>query len=366
MAYLDKALVATVLGDRELEYKYNSLALEKEKEAADLLRDHFDAEPTRSVLYRSAASIALKCDRPNLAEKLAAQGLSGNPPDDVAEELRILFENITFHRHLKLEEMNLTRNSINITLFGNDVAHGMVSIDEYIKRLKTLEQITMRTAERKRGRPYRSGGNPPKDIQKLLKPFLTLQKPASFSATIRFGSSQMSLFDSDDFEESFTDDVVHEVVETLENYENGTTDKLSDRIDNDDYYINFISLAKKLSPDGDSITKVGLSTLKREKPVILEKPRDICMVVREIVEKKADLDQIPNTTITGTLLYASKLRKKNPQIKIKPSKGKAEKVRVPVGMLDDIVRPLWDKQVIATVAPDKKNELLLVDIIEQE
>ena len=53
-----------------------------------------EAEPTRSVLHRSAASLAIDCDNFPAAEPLITIALSGNPPDEIADEPRDLFVQI--------------------------------------------------------------------------------------------------------------------------------------------------------------------------------------------------------------------------------------------------------------------------------
>jgi hypothetical protein len=60
----------------------------------------FEAEPTRSVLYRSAASMAYVCKKYREAEKLIGIGLAGNPPHEIAEELRDLFNLVNANQHL--------------------------------------------------------------------------------------------------------------------------------------------------------------------------------------------------------------------------------------------------------------------------
>jgi gamma-glutamyltranspeptidase len=47
-------------------------ALDKESQAASLIADKLDAEPTRSVLHRSAASLAIDCGEFRTAERLIA------------------------------------------------------------------------------------------------------------------------------------------------------------------------------------------------------------------------------------------------------------------------------------------------------
>lgn len=76
----------------EAQTKY-LLAFEYEKAAAMLLLSEYRQEPTRSVLFRSAASLLLSLPSPTYvhfrnAEQMVAYGLSGNPPEEIATELR--------------------------------------------------------------------------------------------------------------------------------------------------------------------------------------------------------------------------------------------------------------------------------------
>jgi len=69
-------------------------AFEKEREAALLADFMQNPEPGLSILYRSAASLAMQCGRYREAEQLIAKALSGNPTEEVARELRQLLQNI--------------------------------------------------------------------------------------------------------------------------------------------------------------------------------------------------------------------------------------------------------------------------------
>lgn len=51
-------------------------------------------EPTWSVLHRSAASLAFQCGELREAERLIAVALAGSPPDEIADELRDLLEQV--------------------------------------------------------------------------------------------------------------------------------------------------------------------------------------------------------------------------------------------------------------------------------
>lgn len=93
--------VAKLRGNLALAEKLSREALEKEILAAELVAGDFAAEPTRSVLHRSAASLAIDCGEIHTAEHLIAIALSGNPPQEIAEELKDLFVQINIKKYLE-------------------------------------------------------------------------------------------------------------------------------------------------------------------------------------------------------------------------------------------------------------------------
>lgn len=69
-------------------------AFENERRAADLLADPAAPEPSRSVIHRSAATLAANCGEYREAERLIGRALAGEPPEEIAEELRDLLERV--------------------------------------------------------------------------------------------------------------------------------------------------------------------------------------------------------------------------------------------------------------------------------
>ncbi len=99
MELVDQAVLARQRGDAEAAIALSKAAFNKERAAADLVANQFDLEPTRSVLHRSAAVLAIECNQLRDAERLIGRALSGNPPDDIADELRdLLLEEIYSQR----------------------------------------------------------------------------------------------------------------------------------------------------------------------------------------------------------------------------------------------------------------------------
>ena len=75
-------------------FNYYVDAFEKEREAALLAAHLNNPEPGLSILFRSAASLAMQCGRYREGEQLIAKALSGNPTPEIAQELRDLLQQI--------------------------------------------------------------------------------------------------------------------------------------------------------------------------------------------------------------------------------------------------------------------------------
>jgi hypothetical protein len=98
MEWVDRAVLAKQQGNPALELECLTSAFEQERSAADLVADRLDFEPTRwplaghrpSVLHHSAAALAVECAQLREAERLIGRALAGNPPSDIADELRDL------------------------------------------------------------------------------------------------------------------------------------------------------------------------------------------------------------------------------------------------------------------------------------
>jgi hypothetical protein len=112
MDLAEAAAVAHLRGAIEQAAQLTRQAFERETQAANLIASALDAEPTRSVLHRSAASLAIECGELRIAERLIATALSGNPPPEIAEELRDLFIQINLGQYLKRQGIDLAINKL--------------------------------------------------------------------------------------------------------------------------------------------------------------------------------------------------------------------------------------------------------------
>jgi hypothetical protein len=94
MEIADAAFIAKRKGNYEEAKQLAKESFEYERDAALLLLENIEIEPTRSILFRSAACLALDAEEYNQASIMIRHGLSGNPPDEIKQELDELLEEI--------------------------------------------------------------------------------------------------------------------------------------------------------------------------------------------------------------------------------------------------------------------------------
>jgi hypothetical protein len=139
----------------------------------------------------------------------------------------------------------------------------------------------------------------------------------------------------------------------LELFTNGEHDKLKDRIQEEAYYRNFIGLARAIAPDGEQVDLVGFTTLRRGhvKKVAMTTKRDDSRLslprVSTITERKVLADD-RIAEVSGVVKMADALRAGKDTIKIIDGAGRQHTIIVPAGMMSDIVKPLWDTQVVVS------------------
>jgi hypothetical protein len=94
MSLLDEANIAHMSGRHDLSLALRQQAFQAEREAAEHHICAYENEPTRSILFRSAAALALACGDYGEAERLVALGLAGAPPAPIAQELHELQDQV--------------------------------------------------------------------------------------------------------------------------------------------------------------------------------------------------------------------------------------------------------------------------------
>jgi hypothetical protein len=367
MEQTDLAHAARQQGDEVLALRYFRKAYELEAQAAAAFASRLDAEPTRSVLFRSAATLALDAKLLPEAEKLVCTALSGNPPEEIADELRDLLEQIYFERHLALRGIELQPDEIQMSIAGKAVGFGIAPTEVFLRRVENAETLLYRTAERQQNKPYRDRGRRDKSLSENLQLFMSVPRAASFAVTFRVGASQqLSLPGFSPGER-----VIDELVECLELYTRRDEEHLRARISDEAYYRNFVSLAQTIEPDGRNIELVGFTAVRSGAPkqVQLTHTPPAVPVFRHEAQRHAPEHEKPDertVEVTGTLKFAD-ARKTTNEIQIISAGNVRHPIVVPEGMMSDVVKPLWGEEVTVTgVQNGKKIHLMQIRPVEPD
>ena len=363
MEHTDLAIAAQRRGNEEEALKLYSAAFNFERQAAQALSSKLDAEPTRSILHRSAATLALDCGQYRDAEILICEALRGMPPEGIGEELRDLLEQVYFRRHLDLRGVTLSETEVQISIAGKSVGFGIAPVGAVVPRINDAERLLYRTAERLSNLPFRTSGRIPSAILSTVELFSTVPRAASFAVSFRVGSStQMTL----EGVGSLGEETIDDLLECLEMFNKGAQAQLKHKIPQEEYYNNFVALARNIGPDGEDVNLVGFTAIRRgiTRTVSLTGGTvDAAVFAPELAiaalqaPTRADRD----APLRGFLKEADSRDSKRGKIHVVDAEGTSHTVIVPPGMMTDIVKPLWETEVEIT-GTRKRNAVHLATI----
>ncbi|HUT02508.1 MAG TPA: hypothetical protein VM163_01275 [bacterium] len=355
MTLADKAGVERRNGHPDRSLELTRKAFELERDAAQGTEDRAELEPTRSVLHRSAASLALECGESREAERLIARALAGNPPEEIAEELRDLLEDVYFQRHLSLRGITLQPDEFQISLEGQAVGFGIVPTSFFFPRVHDIETVVYRTAERKMGLKFRERGARSKEVAEAIQTYVTGLRAASFAVTFRIAGPQRSLPGMD-----LPRVVIDDLFDCFELFEARDLQKLEEHFQDESYFRNFVGLTEKIAPDGKNISRVGFTatTPQGERRVALSRKRERIWV-GAIEPVRAEPDQ--PFELSGVLLEADAKSSSRGVIQVVDDAGKSHRFVVPRGIMSDIVKPMFEERV--TVTAQRKGRGFLLESI---
>jgi hypothetical protein len=161
------------------------------------------------------------------------------------------------------------------------------------------------------------------------------------------------------------EEVIDELLACLDLYNRGEAQQLQQRINEDAYYRNFVNLAQTIEPDGRKVEVVGFTTVRSGVPrnvqlthtAIHTTTLSLNEAEAKTTKRKGDEETVQ---VTGTLKMADST-KNTDEIKIISAGNVSHTVVVPSGMMSDIVKPLWDTEVVVT-GTQKRRKIYLMQI----
>lgn len=315
------------------------LACEYESEAAFMIDKTPETEPSRGMLFLGAASLAWHGQDFDLAERLVAEGLSGYPAPAAQHDLRRLYDDIKFSRYVAENNSTLNEAEATIRFYGAEVGYGRVSANEFIKKIEAIGKIIERTAQRKAGFAFQTTSNNLKK-QASYRFDIELAEAGSFGVKVKLSfnnKTHLSLL------QAKADEIVSDVVENIDLMNAGDTAKIKEKIQDVDYFVNFITQARELAPDGERITSIGIASNKQQ-AVFRESKKSLRNIFKLALEQKKDKNAENEKTIRGILKVSDGIKG---EFQILKENGEKVKLQVRDG-LDDLARKYFGETVDAT------------------
>jgi hypothetical protein len=287
-------------------------AFKYERDAALLLKDKYELEPTRSKLFASSATMAHQLLDYRESEKMIAEGLSGNPPQDILEELRDLFDKVNFYRHLTTKGIELAGDEFRFTLgSGDEIMKGFAKGDEVLPRIVGIEALYSRTVQRMNKRPYKSQGRVSAEDDNIIQMYYQTPQAASFALIFKIPC----LKSDPEFPSLETPlPYVDEMLQCIELVNKGKLKELKEKIADESYFQSFIINARKVAPDGKNVKQVGFTIYRNNEEKILPfdiKQSEIILENTIVVNITEDVKQEKRKKIivSGTLLVSDTTKK---------------------------------------------------------
>lgn len=353
MALAEFAIIAKLRGDEEAFVDATTKAFELEREAA-LLLDNSD-QPTRGILLRSAATLAMDCRKFEEAERLIHLALSENVSPIIATECRDLLETVTLSRHLNIRGVELDSLELQLSLAGGAVGFGFIEGSQFVKRVDALEKLIVRTAERKHNLPFRAAGSYSKSDTNELEVWYSIPRAASYAITIRLSKPTRQRFLEFD-QLVLPEMIINEVLTCINLFDQGEENALKRAITDETYYNNFVALAKKLAPDGQKIATVGLTSFNQgaTSSAVLRQGVHAVWSRRNVNDNSGEMREV-----AGIVVFAETSKD---TFGVQTDLGILEKIKVEKGILNDIVRPYYGDRVVVMVWRTKSGILEFRDI----
>lgn len=264
MRLSQEAVVARVRGDYESQRQFVKQALMHEVMAAEQVPFAPESEPTRSILYRSAASLAFQAQDFEYTLRLIGEALRGYPPPSVIDELTSLWSSVQHQKYLEDSGIVSIETGVEIRIAGPVVGNAQIPYGELDQRIDALTMLTDRSTDFLQNKDF--SRRRPRSNALGLRPTLSNVRPGSFIADINFQADahQLSLFTT-------IEDVISLVIDSVEKSDAGDIGALISLFrGNESYAANANKAVMQLAPDGQGIREVTVTTSRKN--VTLDTP----------------------------------------------------------------------------------------------
>jgi hypothetical protein len=298
---------------------------------------------TRSVLSVSLASLLYKGGRLDEAERAIFRCLGPGDLDCWAEaQLRELLSVVADERLLIANLHRYSGQDIMIALRGGEIGSGSGPLDLILEKTAGFRSLLYRVAEWAGQYPFRSQGPPPSDLRNLIEARAIEPAAGSYKLEVRLAEPiQRDVFEPVRVPAT---EVVERLFGFLKGLTEGTRDDLEHLVPEPNYRKALLQLTRNILPAGRRLREIGIYRKNDDELQSVYLTGSVSPRIREAIPRDT-----PN--LGGDQSYRGTLRAvhldKNWLSVILPD-GKQLRFSTPPEMLDDVVGPMVNKQVVVT------------------
>ena len=230
-----------------------------------------------------------------------------------------------------------------MNLEGNQILNGFAPVDLVTHRISKLKKIFWNTIRQSNGLEFGSSARLKEQSYTL---WVSAFDAGSFDVTLKLGvSGQMSLSNMGGF-----DTIFDQVMTRFDLLSLGEYDQLQQHIGNDEYYYNFVALAKEIAPDGDDVETVKFGALidgqQRRVNFYRQQQHFNDVPLPDLLESKNELHITDDyKVVRGILQYADSMAEHN-VVKLRDADtGVTWNIIVPDALMKDLVQPKFGEEV---------------------
>ena len=228
-------------------------------------------------------------------------------------------------------------------LDGNEILNGLAPVDLVTHRISKLKKIFWNTIRQSNGLEFGSSARLKEQSYTL---WVSAFEPSSLDIVLKLGiTGQMTFSNMGGF-----DTIFGRVMTNFSLLNDGQFGNLQKLIGDDEYYCNFVGLAKEIAPDGDYVVNVNLGAIvdgQRRHVSLVRQQLELTEVpLPDLIQPTNGLHAIDELqTLRGELQFADG-RTEDKHVKLHDTdSGKTWTVFVPEALMKDVVQPHYGEQV---------------------
>lgn len=344
-----RAQLALQSGDRT-----TAIALYAEAAAAERRAlEHISRDKQRTLGITAVSAVALhyKAQLFEEAERLAHQCLASEPlPDFAKHQLQNLLQVVWTTRAADAIGVSFVSGAVMVSVRGGQVVYGGAPLDLIVSKVSEVQAVFYRTVEMLLSKPFRRRGPPTSDVQGIFTPWLFQVPAGSYQFAVRVQEPpQTDLFALD---KPLVAEVASKFIDVMKAAVTDPEKELTEAVPDPEYRQAFLRLARNLAPTGKRYDQLDIVDAAAPATHAVTFSKDVRTEINAAIRKERPQSlRDPRGTLKELrgLLRGLHLDQDWLELTVDPSTNEHVRIHDAGEVLDDVVGPMVNRQVIVSV-----------------